>query len=69
MKHAQPAAAMKAVAFNLALGVMNPAQLFVQGSAATVALSRFPKIAARTVPYAFKLAFTDGLQDSKALVR
>ena len=69
LKHTEPAAAMKAAAFNLALGVLNPAQLFVQASAMTVALSRFPATAAKTVGYAAKLALTDRMKDVGTLKR
>lgn len=69
LKHTDPAAAAKSVAFNLALGILNPAQLFVQASAVTVALSRFPRIAPTTVGYAAKLAWTDRMREAGTAAR
>lgn len=61
-KHINPAAAFKSATMTLTLGVWNPAQLFVQGSAAAVALSRFPKTAHTSLGYAFRLAATDRMK-------
>lgn len=69
LKHKDPAAALKGAVFHLALGVWNPAQLFVQGSAAAVALARFPKSAPQSLGYAFRLAATDRMDATGTAAR
>lgn len=69
LKHSNPSAAFKTAAFHLTLGVLNPAQLFVQASAATVALARFPTTAPRALAYASKLGYTDLVKNKSAFDR
>jgi hypothetical protein len=46
LKHKDLAAAMKSATMHAMLGSLNPAQLIVQGAAMTVAMGRFPRLAA-----------------------
>lgn len=69
LKHSNPSAAFKTAAFHATLGVLNPAQLFVQASAATVAIGRFPTTAPRALAYATKLGYTDLVRNQNALTR
>lgn len=67
LKHKDLAAAMKGATMHMMLGMLNPAQLVVQSSAATVALSRFPRIGAQAASYAFKMAALDNVKNLDTL--
>lgn len=68
LKHADPVGAMMSAAMHTMLGVMNPAQIFVQGSAATIALSlapirKIPNIMGQTA----RFAMFDNIKNDTAL--
>lgn len=68
LKHADFSQAAKTAAFHSLLGVFNPAQLFVQASGATLAISRFnPIIGAAAVKDAFVMGTLDLTKNVKAL--
>ncbi|AUR95581.1 hypothetical protein NVP1209O_24 [Vibrio phage 1.209.O._10N.222.52.B2] len=71
-KHASPFQAMKAANMHVMLGVLNPAQIYVQASAAVVALSRnfgtnLGKVASDDVFTAFKFAQLDNIRNPEGL--
>ncbi|MEE8597919.1 MAG: hypothetical protein V3S69_00075 [Dehalococcoidales bacterium] len=68
LKHSNPIMALKAANMHIFLGSLNPAQIYVQASAATVALSlqpikKWPGIANQ----AWKFHMLDNIQDGTAL--
>ena len=61
LKHANPAAAIKSASMHLMLGSLNPAQIYVQASAAVVAMSLRP---IREIPFILGRTVAFGLFDN-----
>lgn len=67
LKHTDMAAALKSATMHAVLGVLNPAQLVVQASAMSVAITRYPRFAAQMMRYGFRMGMADMVRDTKTL--
>lgn len=67
LKHADPLAALRSASTHLLLGVLQPAQLYVQSSALTVAALRYPKNAPAAFGYMARMALADNVRNPDAL--
>lgn len=67
LKHKDLAAAVKTATMHTVLGMLSPAQLFVQGSAMSVAISRYPKYAHHMIHYGFRMGVADLIKDTDSL--
>lgn len=67
LKHSDLAASLKSATMHAVLGVLNPAQLIVQASAMSVAITRYPRYAAQMMRYGFRMGMADMVRDNKSL--
>jgi hypothetical protein len=67
LKHTDLASAMKATTMHAVLGVLNPAQLLVQASAMSVAITRYPRHGLAMLNYGFRMGMADGIRNPTTL--
>jgi hypothetical protein len=67
LKHADPLASLRSASTHLLLGVLQPAQLYVQSAALTVAALRYPKRAPQAFAYLARMSLADNVRNPDSL--
>lgn len=67
LKHNDLASALKTATMHSVLGMLTPAQLAVQASAMSVAITRYPKYTAKLTSYGFKMGMLDLVRNKRTM--